>query len=159
MSRSHFRAIVQDLCFIRPIDMDAEMQRSCQRRKRVQTEVTVTLRTTPYSYLQLSVTSVDGRVARHPLDTITARTYLTSALSQYLGLTGTAIPIDILKVTDQDFWVRVPKEDASAVVAAVGQWANASVGISLKVEGRGDWLGGVVASGEMRRDKLFSLEG
>ena len=138
--------------------MDVETQRSCQRRKRVQTEVTITLRDTPYSYLQLSVISIDGRVARHPLDAITARTYLTSALSQYLGLTGTAIPIDILKVTDQDFWVRVPKEDASAVVAAVGQWANALVGISLKIEGRGDWLGGVVAGGEMRRDNLFSLE-
>jgi len=141
-----------------PIDMDAETQRSCQRRKRVQTEVTVTLRGTPYSYLRLSVISIDGRVARHPLDAITARTYLTSALSQYLGLTGTAIPIDILKVTDQDFWVRVPKEDVSAVVAAVGQWVNALVGISLKIEGRGDWLGGVVAGGEMRRDNLFSLE-
>ena len=142
-----------------PVDMDAETQRSCQRRKRVQTEVTVTLRATPYSYLRLSVISIDGRVARHPLDAITARTYLTSALSQYLGLTGTAIPVDILKVTDHDFWVRVPKEDASAVVAAVGQWANALVGISFKIEGRGDWLGGVVASGEMGRDKLFSLEG
>src|SRR5437764_9878716 len=118
--------------------MDADTQRSCQRRNRVQAEVTVTLRTTPYSYLQLSVTSIDRRIARHPLDTITARTYLTSALSQYLGLTGTAIPIDILKVADQNFWVRVPKEDASAVIAAVGQWTNASVGVSLKIEGRGD---------------------
>src|ERR1700733_264338 len=148
VSRSHSGAIAQGLCFIRPVDMDAETQRSCQRRKRVQPEVTVTLRTTPYSYLQLSVTSTDGRIARHPLDAITARTYLTSALSQYLGLTGTAIPIDILKVTDQDFWVRVPKEDASAVVAAVGQWANASVGISLKIEERGDLPGGVLARGE-----------
>src|SRR3954468_8045826 len=117
------------------IDMDAEMERCCQKRRRVQTEVTVTLRDTPYTYLQLSVTSIDRRIARHPLDPITARTYLTSALSQYLGLTGTAIPIDILKVADQNFWVRVPKEDASAMIAAVGQWTNASVGVSLKIEG------------------------
>jgi ribonuclease P/MRP protein subunit POP8 len=139
--------------------MDTETQRSCQRRKRGQTDVTVTLHSTPYSYLQLSVTSIDGQVARHPRDAITARTYLTSALAQYLGLTGTAIPIDILKVTEQDFWVRVPKDDASAVVAAVGQWANPSVGISLKIEGRGDWLGGIVTGGEAKRHKLFSVEG
>jgi ribonuclease P/MRP protein subunit POP8 len=139
--------------------MDAETQSACKRKERVQAEVTVTLRATPYSYLQLSATSIDGRVTRHPLDAITARTYLTSALSQYLGLTGTAIPIDILKVTDQDIWVRVPKEDARAVIAAIGQWANASVGISLKIEGWGDWLGGVVVGGEMRRHNPFSAEG
>jgi ribonuclease P/MRP protein subunit POP8 len=80
-------------------------------------------------------------------------------LSQYLGLTGAAVPIDILKVTNPHFWIRVPKEDASAVVAAVGQWANAQLGVSLRVEARGEWLGGLVTGGEVQRHELFSLAG
>jgi ribonuclease P/MRP protein subunit POP8 len=139
--------------------MNSEPQSGHQQGPHLPEEVTFTLRSTPHTYLQLSVTDVVQAVSRAPLDAITARTYLSSALSQYLGLTGTAIPIDILKVTSPHFWIRVPRADASAVVAAVGQWANAQLGISLKVEGRGEWLGGLVAGGEMERNKLFSLEG
>jgi ribonuclease P/MRP protein subunit POP8 len=138
--------------------MDAGTQKPHQNGSPVQKEVTFTLRATPYTYLQLSVKTITQPLGRAPLDAITARTYLTAALSQYLGLTGTAISIDILKVTDQDFWIRVPRQDASAVVAAVCQWANSQVGVSLKIEGRGEWLGGVVAGGQMKRDELFSLE-
>ena len=138
--------------------MDVGTQKPLQKREPVQKALTFTVRGSPYHYLQLSLTNITETVNRVPLDAITARTHLTSALSQYLGLTGTAIPIDILKVTDRDFWIRVPEDDASAVIAAVGQWTNALVGVSLRVEGRGVWLGGVVASGEMPRDKLFSLE-
>jgi ribonuclease P/MRP protein subunit POP8 len=137
--------------------MEAGTQKSHQKGPLVQKEVTFTLRAAPYTYLQLSVKTVAHPTGRPPLDAITARTYLTTALSQYLGLTGTAISIDILKVTDQDFWIRVPRQDASAVVAAVGQWANSQLGVSLKIEGRGEWLGGVVAGGQMKRDELFSL--
>ena len=138
--------------------MDAETQKSLQRGDSRRKEGRFTLRGAPYTYLHLSLTNIAEATPRVPLDAITARSYLTSALSQYLGLTGTAIPIDILKVTGQHFWIRVPREDASAVVVAIGQWANALVGVSLKVEARGEWLGGVVAVGEMRRERLFSLE-
>ena len=138
--------------------MDAEPQKSLQSGDSLRKEVRFTLRGAPYTYLHLSITKIAEPTPRVPLDAITARTYLTSALAQYLGLTGTAIPIDILKVTGQHFWIRVPREDASAVVVAVGQWANSLVGVSLKVEARGEWLGGVVAGGEMERNKLFSLE-
>ena len=138
--------------------MDAEPQKPLRRGDSIQKGVTFNLRGIPYTYLHLSTTSIAQPTAHVPLDAITARTYLTSALSQYLGLTGTAIPIDILKVTDRDFWIRVPREDASALVAAIGQWANALVGVSLKLEGRGEWLGGIVAGGERRQAKLFSLE-
>ena len=140
------------------MNMDAGTQGSAKKIKHVQKEVAFTLRGSPYTYLQLSLKHVGEPADRAPFDTLTARTYLTSALSQYLGLTGTAIPIDILKVTERDCWIRVPKDDASAVTAAIGQWANALVPVSMIVEGRGDWLGGVVATGETRRDKLFSLE-
>ena len=137
--------------------MDAETQKPLQEAESIPKEMTFTLRGSPYTYLHLSLTNISKSTDRAALDDITARTYLTSALSQYLGLTGSAIPIDILKVADQDLWIRVPEQDASAVVAAVGQWANVPLGITLKIEGRGEWLGGIVAGAETRRDKLFSL--
>jgi ribonuclease P/MRP protein subunit POP8 len=139
--------------------MDSKPQNARQQGPRLQKDVTFTLRSAPYTYLHLSVIDVVQAVSRAPLDAVTARTYLTSALSQYLGLTGAAVPIDILKVTNPHIWIRVPKEDASAVVVAVGQWANAQLGVSLKVEARGEWLGGLVAGGEVQRHELFSLTG
>ncbi|KAL8843145.1 MAG: hypothetical protein Q9170_000275 [Blastenia crenularia] len=54
-----------------------------------------------------------------PIDILTARTFLTAALQQYLGLAGTAIAIDFLKVEGSDVWVRVPREDGAAVVGAI----------------------------------------
>lgn len=69
------------------------------------------------------------------LDAVTARTYLTSALSQFLGLTGTAIPIDILKIEkarrgDVFMWIRVPREDVAAVVSALSSWIGGSTSTS-----------------------------
>ena len=103
-------------------------------------ESTIPLRKPPHTYLHLTLTVTLG--SHHdPQDPLTARTYLTSALTQFLGLTGTAIPIDLLKVTERDVWIRLPREDGGAVVAALGQWANASLGVSLQVVGRSEWLG------------------
>ena len=56
------------------------------------------------------------------LDELTIHLNLQAALRQFLGLHGTAISFDILKIEGQNIWIRVPREDASAVVAAVGGW-------------------------------------
>jgi ribonuclease P/MRP protein subunit POP8 len=114
---------------------------------------TITLRNPPYSYFHLSLKSLTPQASAH-VDELTIRSYLTAALQQYLGLTGTAIPIDILKVQNQDAWIRVPRDDEVAVTAAVSQWAG-SKGVSLKIEARGTWLGGVVSRG---RSKMWTLE-
>lgn len=121
-------------------------------------EKSITLRNALYTYFHLTVKSLRNSTTRASLDAITARTYLTSALFETLGLTGSAIPIDILKVTDQHVWIRVPREDASVVAASLAQWINAGAGLSFKVEGKGEWLGGVVCMGEIERTQLFSLE-
>ena len=95
---------------------------------------------------------------------LTISTYLTAALSSFLGLTGSAIPIDILKHSGEvsgqnDVWVRVPFEDGGAVAAALGAW----VGQGDKEDGgmlgwriveRGNWLPGLVA-GSDEAQKLF----
>lgn len=105
------------------------------------------------------------------LDAVTARTYLTSALSQFLGLTGTAIPIDILKhetttaatvsqpapksrpqsAGPNTLWIRVPYADATAVIAAVSSWVGgdssgvAENGAAFRVRSRGGSLSALTA--------------
>lgn len=119
--------------------------------------ITATLRNPPYSYFHLRLQTLSPQQQHPALDEITIRWYLTAALKHYLGLTGTAIPIDILKVEGLDAWVRVPHDDEVAVTAAVSQWVSAK-GVSLKIEARGTWLGGVVARGRMDVEKRWSLD-
>ncbi len=119
---------------------------------------TFTIRNAPYTYLHLSLRHAHESDFFAPLDAVTARTYLTSALSQFLGLTGTAISIDILKVAAREVWIRVPRQDSSVVAAALGQWMSAAADVSFQVESMGEWLPGVVTGGEISREKLFSME-
>ena len=116
---------------------------------------TLTLRNPPYTYIHLRLITLSQPRQQQPLDELTIRAHLTSALQAYLGLTGTAISIDILKVEDQNTWIRIPRDDEVAVVAAVSQWVGAK-GVSLRIESRGSWLGGVIAHG--RKGKVWSLE-
>ena len=121
------------------------------------TAAPITLRDPPYTYFHLSVKHVNPlATVPPPLDAITARTYLTSALAQLLGLTGAAISIDILKVAGQHFWIRVARQDGGVVVAGLAQWTHVANGVSVKIEASGDWLGGVVVRGSQTED-LFSL--
>ena len=119
-------------------------------------ETTFTLRHPPYVYIYLIVKTFPP-TALVELDKVTAQSYLRSALSQFLGLTGTAIELDLLKVEGKDIWLRVAKEDASAVVAAVSQWASTRQDVSLQVKARGTWLGAVIAKGRIN-DSLWTME-
>ncbi|KAJ9650666.1 hypothetical protein H2198_010029 [Neophaeococcomyces mojaviensis] len=130
-------------------------------------EATFTLRKPPYTYFHLRVTSyVPSSVSGRPqtvtevLDEITLRAHLTAALNQYLGLTGAAIPIDILKVEGprNEGWIRLPAEDESAVAAALAQWTGKG-GVTVRIASRGSWLGGVIGNGDGVSDtRLWSLE-
>lgn len=125
----------------------------------------------PYPYptlllvysLTRTLTNLTNRVTNppststSPLDPLTARTYLSAALSQFLGLMGTTIPLDILKVSPppsssssteggktggsgSTVWARVPRDDAAAVVAALSSWIGGSTGTNTN--GGGDAAGG-----------------
>ncbi|QGA16843.1 hypothetical protein EYB26_004513 [Talaromyces marneffei] len=120
--------------------------------------------------------------SHHPIknfvvDALTARTYLTSALSQFLGLMGTSIGIDILKIDNPpsssppppeqqrtkpspeypNVWIRVPRDDGAAVLAALSSWVgslsssstttSASAGDSEDGEGGGGIAWRVCAKG------------
>lgn len=117
-------------------------------------EFSVVVRRPPFSYVHLELRySAPG--AHAPLDILSARAYLTSALTQFLGLTGAAISLDFLHVSAQQVWVRVPAEDRSAVVAAVGGWAGREDGgdgdVGWRVRAYGDWLGALVKAGGEKR--------
>lgn len=121
-------------------------------------EATSTLRKPPYVYLRVIVTSMPRQgypQTEVDTDEITLLNYLNSALKQYLGLTGAAIPIDILKIDGSQAWVRLPAEDESAVVAALSQWTSAR-GIAVRVQQWSSWLGAV--SSQTDDAKLWSLE-
>ncbi|KAJ5317947.1 hypothetical protein PENANT_c004G00595 [Penicillium antarcticum] len=131
-----------------------------------------TSRNPPWTYLKLKLVPQPGNTPQ-ALDPLSARTYLSSALSQFLGLTGTAISVDILKIehglastpksnatsTTQaaktsrhdSLWIRVPREDAATVVAAVSSWigggsnTTGSAGVAWRVCAKGNFLGALTA--------------
>ncbi|EHY56569.1 hypothetical protein HRR80_003724 [Exophiala dermatitidis] len=136
---------------------------------------TFTIRNPPYTYFHLSLQQLplptqqnqaqQEKEQMENLDDVRARSYLFAAMQQYLGLTGTAIPIDILKVESVErretssaphVWIRVPRDDEVAVTAALAQWVGAR-GVSLRIEERGCWLGGLLVNDEDEK-RLWSME-
>lgn len=98
-----------------------------------------TIRNPQWSYIHLCLGSISTSVAASPaIDALTVQLHLQSALSSFLGLHGTAIPFDMLKIQGQDVWIRVPREDASAVVAAVGGWVSKG-GEGWRIKNWGCW--------------------
>ncbi|RAH44735.1 uncharacterized protein BO95DRAFT_169452 [Aspergillus brunneoviolaceus CBS 621.78] len=117
--------------------------------------LTFTTRNPLWTYLKLQLTHqppVSQSTLTQPLDPLTARTYLSAALNQFLGLSGTAISIDILKIEPstgtnaKTIWIRVPAPDASAVVAALSSWVGGS-SLSGDANGAGNVAWRVCAKG------------
>jgi ribonuclease P/MRP protein subunit POP8 len=106
---------------------------------------TRTIKSPRFSYVCLEL--ISDSPAQISLDDLSVRSYLTAAFTQFLGLTGSAISVDILKVADAECWIRVSREDLMAVVAAVGGWVGRIEGdrrVSWIVRGTGNWLGSLV---------------
>jgi ribonuclease P/MRP protein subunit POP8 len=124
---------------------DVESSTALKRKRSEKTSSTVTqftIRNPPWSYLQLSLIT---NSPNYQLDALTAHLHLRAALSQFLGLHGTAIPIDILKLHGNNVHVRVPSEDTSAVVIAVGGWVG-KAGEGWRVRNSGSWGAGLHSS-------------
>ncbi|KAH8887484.1 hypothetical protein GQ53DRAFT_749970 [Thozetella sp. PMI_491] len=115
-----------------------------------------TLRVSRFAYAQL-VLLTDLPTGLASLDELQVRSYCTAALRQFLGDTGVAIPIDILKVQGSEVWVRVPQPDLSAFAAAITAFGGVSEGevtYVLQVRACGDWLGSLLGRDEQQ--KLWS---
>ena len=94
-----------------------------------------TLRKPSWTYFHLELFTPSST---EPLDILTAKRYLTSALQRFLGLHGAAISVDILKLAGREVWIRVPREEAPAVHEAVSGWMGE--GIKWIVKGKDEWL-------------------
>ncbi|KAF2168054.1 hypothetical protein M409DRAFT_21500 [Zasmidium cellare ATCC 36951] len=97
-----------------------------KKRKKPSTKPATTqfsIRHPTWSYIRLQHLSPTPNPTQD-LDTMTAHMHLTGALSTFLGLHGSAITFDILKLEGQDVWIRVQAEDRAAVVAATGGWVS-----------------------------------
>ncbi|KAH6655290.1 hypothetical protein BKA67DRAFT_534220 [Truncatella angustata] len=113
-----------------------------------------TIKAPPFSYAHLEV-------IRNPaefvvLDAIQVRSYCTAALKQFLGLSGQAISIDILKVEGPSCWLRIPRDDLGAFTAAITAWQGTyenSTHSTFRIKGCSDWLGSLV--GAEGQDRLW----
>lgn len=117
---------------------------------------THTIKSPPFSYLSLELMPAHdaAALASSPLDALTVHRYVGLALSQFLGLAGTAVPIDILRVDGRECWLRVAHGDLGLVRAAVGGWtgppgcSEAEGKVGWKITASGRWLGLLVAQKE-----------
>ena len=115
----------------------------------------ITIRHPQHTFLHLTLSSVptigflsNPKDLKEPpdIDILTVRRCLSSALQQYLGLTGVAIAIDILKIEGRNCWIRIPREDGMAVISALGQWTTQKdEGMTWRIRGHGEWLCRVAA--------------
>lgn len=98
----------------------------------------VTIRSPRWCYIHLQHLSTAPE-----LDALTAHLHLQTALTQFLGQHGSAILIDLFKLSGREVWVRVAAEDRSAVIAAVGGWVGKG-GDGWRVRGWSSWSAGAV---------------
>jgi hypothetical protein len=97
---------------------------------------TATHRRPQWTYFHLAIFSIAANPTA--VDVITAKQYLTSATTRFLGLIGSAIPVDILHLAGSDLWVRVPRDASVAFHEAVSGWSGSEVRFVTK--GKSDWL-------------------
>lgn len=140
---------------------DAQAQESGNKRRKLPKaakshEITSrTIKSPAFSYAWLEL--VSNPFSKIALDDLTVRSYLTASLTQFLGLMGSAISVDLLKVEESECWIRVPRQDLGAVMAGLGSWvgrADSDREVGWRIKGSSDWLGSLV--GGRNAEKLWS---
>ncbi|KAI0598089.1 hypothetical protein F4775DRAFT_592837 [Biscogniauxia sp. FL1348] len=91
------------------------------KAKKAHELATCTIKVPPYAYAHLEVFSNEGPESIE-LDALQVRSYCTAALRQFLGATGMAVPLDILKVSGHSCWLRLPRDDLGGFSAAITAW-------------------------------------
>lgn len=111
--------------------------------------LTCTIKTPPFSYAHLQLVTDDDADGAPELDNLQVKSYCTSALRQFLGITGMAISLDILKVDGPDCWLRLSRQDLGPFAASITAWKGTSEGgvqRLLRIKQCSDWLGTMVGS-------------
>ncbi|KAI5788363.1 hypothetical protein EDC01DRAFT_162417 [Geopyxis carbonaria] len=112
----------------------------------------VTIRNHDWSYAHLQMiydppyTPAESSGAEWPPDILTWRTSLTSALKQFLGVTGTAIHIDILHLDKDEAWLRIPRVHMEKFGTAVSGYVGTSEGrtVGFRTVSIGEFLHGIL---------------
>lgn len=131
---------------------------STQHQKKVQASCELfacTIKAPPFAYAHLGLVTETSEPTQ--LDDLQVRSYCTTALHQFLGDTGTAIALDILKVQGTECWLRMPRQDLGAFSAAITAFPGLTQGGStslLRLLACGDWLGSLV--GRVDQQKLWT---
>lgn len=129
------------------------------KSQKFQELTTCTVKAPSYTYAHLELLSSASGEQAGPsveLDALQVRSYCTAALKQFLGLTGTAIPLDILKVQGRSCWLRLPRDDLGAFSAAITAWQGTTLDddqVTLRILGCSDWLGTLI--GREDENKLW----
>lgn len=113
---------------------------------------TCTIKSPPYSYACLEMVSENLEPVQ--LDALEVRSYCSAALRQFLGDTGTAVAIDIIKVRGAECWLRIPRQDLAAFSAAITAYPGMSQGgqaSALHLRACGNWLGALLGKSGQRR--------
>ncbi|KAI3323221.1 hypothetical protein HD806DRAFT_535706 [Xylariaceae sp. AK1471] len=112
-----------------------------------------TIKAPPHSYAHLELFNAESANTGE-LDALQIRSFCSAALKQFLGATGMAIPLDILKVEGQSCWLRLPRDDLGAFAAAITAWqgtAQDGVHSMFRIRGCSDWLGALVGQQDEQR--------
>ncbi|KAF1363813.1 hypothetical protein EJ07DRAFT_100938 [Lizonia empirigonia] len=123
-----------------------------KKRKRKEKESHVlhqtTFRRPTWSYFHLALITTGTAAAQsstftassetQDIDALTVSALLLQPLTAYLGITGSAVPIDILHTVGCSAYVRMPRQDARAFRAALSGWiggCDAGACLVLRKEG------------------------
>ncbi|CAG9943201.1 unnamed protein product [Clonostachys rosea f. rosea IK726] len=116
--------------------------------------LTCTVKNPQFSYALLELVT-DNEDAE--LDNLQVQSYCNTALRQFLGITGAAIPIDVLKVQGKECWVRVPQPELGAFAAGITAWRGTiedGAQNILRLKQCSDYLGSMV--GGYSQDTLWN---
>lgn len=110
--------------------------------------LTCTIKEPPFSYVHLQLVSLSNS-SSFPLDNLSLKSYCTTALRRCLGMVGTAISMDILKIDNDHAWVRIPRPDLGSFATAITAWQGTTDDgeqVSLQLRQCSDWLGAMVGA-------------
>lgn len=104
-----------------------------------------------WTYLHIGLVTQGSGVV---IDDLTLRSCLLQAFSSYLGDHGAAIPVDILHISEDissagtrrpSAFIRVPNEDAQAVIAGVSSFTGSGNVLAMRVKSHSSWLATLTA--------------